>query len=135
MKRLNLLLLATLMIFALGVTSCGDDEEAGPTANIEDFLGTYTATDDCLNDEYEVVITKSGDKVNINNLGGLAGTVEATLSGMSLNIASQNGDILGLTQISGTATLDSDKTQLTLSYSTSVFGLASINCKGTAGKN
>lgn len=83
------LMLAVLFL----ASACSDDDDKNSSADIARIVGTYTVTDTDEDDEvetYSVIITKSGDGLEISNFGDIMYVpVKATISDNTLTIPSQ----------------------------------------------
>lgn len=96
------------------------------TLMADKYVGTWTdsGSDDCATSSYSVTITKSSttvDKILIANFGkyGCSGswpTVEATVNGTQVTIASQSFCTGDQFTVSGSGSITSSGNQITLSY-------------------
>lgn len=111
-----LVLMFAVLILA---NACNDDDEKDYSADIARIVGTYTVTDTDEDDEvetYTVVITKSGNGIEITNFGDIMYVpVKATISGNTLTIPSQTfkGNTMTI-KIYGQGTLNNNN--LTFDY-------------------
>lgn len=105
------------------------------TKMTDKFVGTYTVNENCDTGTYtySTTITASSttiDKIVVNNLYDSGDNLDATVDGSNATIASQTFN--GLTY-SGTGSMNTDATSLTLTYVVSD-GSATDNCTAVLAK-
>lgn len=111
--------LVLMFAMLLLASACNDDDEKDSSADIARIVGTYTVTDTDEDDEvetYTVIITKSGNGIEISNFGDIMYVpVKATISGNTLTIPSQTfkGNTMTI-KIYGQGTLNNNN--LTFDY-------------------
>lgn len=114
MKKVTILLLA---LVGLTIMSCNKDNPDNFTT--EDYIGTFSRSDDCgsgYTDDYDVTIGygPNSNEINLQNYGRLNPRgVIATVDGNNITFSKSENDYW---TFNGTGTLSEDKDKLTITY-------------------
>lgn len=107
---MQFLKLSFLLLFVLSIAACGgEDDDAAPSCTVADFVGTYTATSTCDDDDpgddpadATITLTEFGDGLDLEIVetidnGTITTTIDQplTVTNCEANIRVTQDDIVG----------------------------------------